>query len=156
MANPRDPSNKPHAFNPPTVATPPPTYNQVCTTLLHPTSHLLTLAGQTGVSPSTGAIVSPNIRAQAAQAYTNVLNCLKAVGATPRDIIHVRHYIVTHTGDPEVDGLEVVERGWGEEWIRFMDGEAGGHRPPDTVLGVAALAKGGLWYEVEVWAVVSG
>ncbi|KAK3062562.1 hypothetical protein LTS18_003802 [Coniosporium uncinatum] len=156
MAHSTDSSNEPHAFNPPDVATPPPTYNQVCTTPLLPTSKLITLAGQTGVLPSTGELVSKDIASQAAQAYVNVHNCLKAVGATPRDIIHVRHYIVKETGDPEVDRMEVVERGWGQEWIRFMDGEAGGHRPPDTVVGVAALAKSGLMYEVEAWALVSG
>lgn len=36
-----------------------------------------------------------------------------------------------------------------------MDKEAGGHRPPDTVVGVASLAKKDILYECEVWAVVS-
>ncbi|QDS75917.1 hypothetical protein FKW77_002817 [Venturia effusa] len=146
-------SNKPQTFNPSTVAAPPPTYNQVSTTPLLPTTRLITLAGQTGILPSTGK-PSPIHTEQYKQAYQNVLNCLRAVGATPRDIIHVRHYIVQESGDAELNKVPIVERGWGELWMEFMDREGGGHRPPDTVLGVAALAVPGLLYEVEVWAVV--
>jgi hypothetical protein len=36
-----------------------------------------------------------------------------------------------------------------------MDQRADGHKPPDTVLGVASLAISGIFYEVEVWALVS-
>ncbi|KAJ3498739.1 hypothetical protein NLG97_g889 [Lecanicillium saksenae] len=75
-------------------------------------------------------------------------------GATPRDIVFVRHYIVTSTGDAALDAMDVVERGWGDLWTAYLDKEAAGHRPPDTVLGVAALAKKELWYEVEVCAIV--
>ncbi|KAH8724919.1 Endoribonuclease L-PSP/chorismate mutase-like protein [Phaeosphaeriaceae sp. PMI808] len=145
-------SSKPHAFNPPTVPKPPPTYDQVCITPIFPTSKLITLAGQTGLQ-SDGNI-SPHIEVQAKEAYKAVYECLKAAGATPRDIVHVRHYIVKESGDPEKDKLDVVDRGWGEHWIEFMDKEANGHRPPDTVVGVASLAKKELLYEVEAWALI--
>jgi enamine deaminase RidA (YjgF/YER057c/UK114 family) len=151
MASPS--SDKPHAFNPPTVATPPPTYNQVAITSILPTSKFITLAGQTGITPSTGKTSSDFVE-QVRQAYINVYNCLKAVNATPRDIIHVRHYIVQDSGDAELNKLPVVERGWGDVWIEFMDKEGEGHRPPDTVLGVAGLALEHLRYEVEVWAII--
>lgn len=59
------------------------------------------------------------------------------------------------TGDAEVDRVDVVDRGWGELWMEFMDKHADGHRPPDTVVGVASLAKSDILYECEVWAVVS-
>lgn len=147
-------SNQPQAFNPSTVATPPPTYNQVAITPILSTSKLITLAGQTGVDPKTSRVTSTNCGDQAKAAYRNVANCLAAAGASPRDIIHVRHYIVTSTGDPKVDAIDVVDRGWGQHWIDFMDSEADGHRPPDTVLGVAGLAKAELLYEVEVWAII--
>jgi enamine deaminase RidA (YjgF/YER057c/UK114 family) len=39
--------------------------------------------------------------------------------------------------------------------MAFMDKEADGHRPPDTVVGVASLAKANLLYECEVSAVLS-
>lgn len=66
----------------------------------------------------------------------------------------VRHFIVTVTGDSEQDKKDVVDRGWGDIWIEFMDKEAEGHRPPDTVVGVASLAKKALLYECEVTAIV--
>lgn len=59
------------------------------------------------------------------------------------------------TGNAEVDRVDVVDRGWGEPWMEFMDANADGHRPPDTVVGVASLAKSDILYECEVWAVVS-
>jgi enamine deaminase RidA (YjgF/YER057c/UK114 family) len=140
--------SKPQAFNPPNVQEPPPTYKQVCITPILPTSKLVTLAGQTGKA-------NHGFLDQVKGAYDNVLKCLEAAHATPRDIIHVRHYIVNETGDEELNAKDVVERGWGDLWIQFMDEKADGHRPPDTVLGVASLAIKGLMYEVEVWALVS-
>ncbi|CAO2654936.1 Nn.00g116690.m01.CDS01 [Neocucurbitaria sp. VM-36] len=145
--------NKPHAFNPPAVPKPPPTYDQVCVTPLVPSSKLITLAGQTGLRPD--QTISSDFQEQAKGAYEAVHNCLKAAGATPRDIVHVRHYIVKETGNPDLDKLDVVDRGWGELWMEFMDKHAEGHRPPDTVVGVASLAKKDLLYEVEAWALIS-
>jgi enamine deaminase RidA (YjgF/YER057c/UK114 family) len=141
-------ASKPQAFNPPSVPTPPPTYSQVCITPLLPTSKLITLAGQTGLQKD--GSIARDIKTQASEAYKAIHECLKAAGATPRDIIHVRHYIVK--GDSDVD---VVDRGWGEIWMEFMDREADGHRPPDTVVGVASLAKKELGYECEVTAIIS-
>jgi enamine deaminase RidA (YjgF/YER057c/UK114 family) len=115
---------------------------------------LITLAGQTGRDVASGGVLSSDIKEQARIAYRNVANCLAAAGASPRDIIHVRHYIVKSTGNAEVDAEDVVDRGWGPMWIEFMDREADGHRPPDTVVGVASLAKAELLYEVEAWAVI--
>lgn len=66
----------------------------------------------------------------------------------------VRHFIVKESGNAEKDKLDVVDRGWGEVWMEFMDREAQGHRPPDTVVGVASLAKKALLYECEVTAIV--
>lgn len=148
-------SNKPQAWNPDTVYPAPPTYKQVAVTPLLSTSKLVTLAGQTGISALDGSI-SGNFVDQAREAYRNVYACLRAAGATPRDIVHVRHYIVQSTGDAELDAKDVADRGWGDLWCAFMDQEADGHRPPDTVLGVAGLAKQGVFYEVECWAIVHG
>ena len=145
--------NRPHTFNPATAPVPPPTYHQVAVTPLVASSKLITLAGQVGWDPRTGDQPS-DFTQQVRLAYINVRNCLAAAGAVPRDIIHVRHYIVQNTGDAELDRKEILDRGWGPLWIEFMDKEADGHRPPDTVLAVAGLAKRTLLYEVEVWAVV--
>lgn len=48
-----------------------------------------------------------------------------------------------------------MDRGWGELWIDFMNRNADGHLPPDTVVGVASLAKKALLYECEVTAVLN-
>lgn len=151
MASPQPPG-QPRTFNPANVPAPPPTYNQVATTPLAPTSELITLAGQVGIDPQTRHIPGDFV-SQARIACRNVQACLAAAGATPRDIVHVRHYIVHKTGNADLDALEIFDRGWGPVWMEFMDREADGHRPPDTVLGVAALAGKSLLYEVEVWAI---
>jgi enamine deaminase RidA (YjgF/YER057c/UK114 family) len=39
--------------------------------------------------------------------------------------------------------------------MEYMDKEADGHRPPDTVVGVASLAKKELLYECEVMAMIT-
>ena len=143
----------PITFNPPDVAPPPPTFHHVAVTPLLPTSKLITLAGQVGIDPDTGKI-SHDFNEQVKTALINVSNCLKAAGATPRDIIHVRHYVVREDLNmSEGVRIEPIERGWAPLWVAFMDREAHGHRPPDTVLEVAGLAKKELLYEVEVWAV---
>ncbi|KAF1919937.1 Endoribonuclease L-PSP/chorismate mutase-like protein [Ampelomyces quisqualis] len=152
MATKKD-ASEPQAWNPPNVPLPPPTYSQVCITPIHPSSKLITLAGQTGLQ-SDGSI-DPEISVQARKAYEAIQNCLKAAGATPRHIVHVRHYIVKESGNLEKDKLDLVDRGWGDAWMEFMDKEADGHRPPDTVVGVASLAKAKLLYECEVTAVLS-
>ena len=146
--------HQPRTFNPDDVPLPPPTYHQVAITPLLPTSRLITLAGMTGCDPASNS--NPNtLVEQAPIAYNNILKSLAAAGSTPRDIVQVKHYIVTHTGDAEIDRVDVVDRGWADLWCKFMDREAGGHRPPDTVIGVASLAKKNILYECEVWAVVS-
>ncbi|KAF9732761.1 hypothetical protein PMIN06_007069 [Paraphaeosphaeria minitans] len=146
-------SDKPYAFNPPDVPKPPPTYSQVSVTDLLPTSKLITLAGQVGLDSNTHKIVD-GFDAQVKLAYQNILNALKGAGATPRDIIHVKHFIVKDTGRVGVESEDELTRVWGHHWMEFMDKEADGYRPPDTVLGVAALATREILYECEVWAIV--
>lgn len=145
-------STRPRVFNPDNVRAPPTTYAHVAITPLVPSSKVVTLAGQVGVDAQTGHI-SASFTDQVSLAYSNVAKCLAAAHATPRDIIHVRHYIVEKSGNASLDRQDVFDRGWGPIWEQFMDREAGGHRPPDTVLGVASLAKKDLLYEVEVWAI---
>ena len=72
----------------------------------------------------------------------NLSACLAAAGATPRDIVSVRHYEVDY------DASDATRRDIYAQWI-------GGHRPPSTLVVVKALAEEGLRYEIEVMAVVS-
>lgn len=147
-------SSKPRTFNLASVPSPSPSYDQVAVTPILPTSKLVTLAGQVDLSVL-GSAHPVTITEQASAAYKNVAQCLKAAGASPRDIVHVRHNIVQNTGDPAVDGIDIVDRGWAPLWTKFLDEEGAGHRPPDTVVGVASLAKKALLYEVEVWAIIN-
>lgn len=148
------PTGQPTAWNPDTLPTPPDTYSQIAVTPIHPTSKFITLAGQCGVRKADGK-VPDTFKEQVKLAYENVEKGLAAAHASLRDIIHVRHYIVQDSGDAVLNRKDIVERGWGELWKSFMDEKADKHRPPDTVLGVAALAKIGSLYEVEVWAIVN-
>lgn len=81
-------SKKPHAFNPPSVPEPAPTYNQVCITPVVSSSKLITLAGQTGMRKD--GPISSDLREQAKGAYDSIHKCLAAAGATPRDIVRIR------------------------------------------------------------------
>ncbi|KAJ0125274.1 hypothetical protein J7T55_006619 [Diaporthe amygdali] len=148
-------STQPRTFSPEGVPAPPPTYNHVAVTPLLSSSRLVTLAGMTGCDPASSE--NPHtVHEQAPIAYEKIHKALAAAGATPRDIVQVRHYIVKETGNAEIDRLDVVDRGWGDLWIEFMDRTADGHRPPDTVVGVASLAKSDILYECEVWAISQG
>ncbi|OWO98733.1 hypothetical protein B2J93_8485 [Marssonina coronariae] len=106
--------SKPRVSNPPYVPLLPPTYSHVCITHLIPGSvDLITLAGLAGFitldssSPKT-------IKDQAPIAYSKIKSCLAAAGATPRDMVQMKHYTERETGDLEQDKLDIVECGWGE------------------------------------------
>ncbi|CAL3964547.1 unnamed protein product [Diplocarpon coronariae] len=128
---------KPRVSNPPYVPLPPPTSSHVCITPLIPGSvDLIALAGLAGFITSDSS--SPKtIKDQAPIAYSKIKSCLTAAGATPRDMVQMKHYTARETGDPEQDKLDIAD----------------GHKSPDTVVGVASLAVTGLLYECEVWAV---
>lgn len=145
-------SFRPETFNRPGVRADP-SYSAYSITPIIPTSKLITVAGQAGVTAN-GTFPS-DIKDQAALAYQAVLDTLKLAGSTPRDIIYVRHYVVTESGNAQQDQNDIVNRGWNELWMEFMDREADGHRPPGVLLGVASLAVKPMLYEVEVWAMVS-
>lgn len=154
MAASRD-SAKPNAFNPDTVPLPPSTFKQVTVTPLLPISKLITVAGQIGSDFDTSA-VPETFDEQVKLAYKNLLNCLKAADATPRDIIYVRHYVVDKSEERHLGVRKAVfDRGWSSLWTEFMDQEGLGHRPSDAVLGVVSLARPNLLYEVEAWAIVN-
>ncbi|KAJ8609000.1 hypothetical protein MRB53_039359 [Persea americana] len=140
-------------FNPPGVPTPPPSYHQVAVTRV-PTEggRIITIAGQVGIDAN--GQVPDSFQTQVDFAYYNLSNALTAAGASLKDVVHVRHYIVVNTGNEKLDQLDLIDRGWQQKWIDMMDRQAEGHRPPDTVLGVAGLAKKSLLYEVECWAVI--
>jgi len=128
-------------INPPSVPPPRPTYSHIQTTPISSTSTLVTIAGQIGIDPDTKS-VPPTFSEQVQAALENLGRCLAAVGATPADIIKVTHFVVD---------LDPKDTSRAEAWIKFV----GDHRPPSTLLGVAALADSTLLYEVEAMAIVS-
>ncbi|KAI9713512.1 MAG: hypothetical protein M1820_000894 [Bogoriella megaspora] len=144
----------PTTSNPKNVWAPPETFQHVAITPIFPTTKLVTLAGQVGIKSGFDDIPE-KLTDQVKIAHENVHKCLQSVGASPRDIIHARHYIVQNTGNPKLDDKELPHRGWSPLWNEFLNKNADGHRPPDTVVGVASLAKKELLYEIEVWAVIN-
>jgi enamine deaminase RidA (YjgF/YER057c/UK114 family) len=127
-------------INPADVRPPHPIYSHVQVTPISPTSSLITIAGQIGVPPDSAAAAA-TFAEQVEIALDNLRNCLAAAGATPADIIKVTHYIVN---------LDPKDRSRLEAYTKFI----GDHRPPSTLVGVAALAWPELLYEVEAMAIV--
>jgi enamine deaminase RidA (YjgF/YER057c/UK114 family) len=136
-----DPSTQ--VFNPEGHASFHPSYSHVSTTTLHPTSKLISVAGQIGHDSATNTIPS-SFLAQVELALANVQTCLTSAGAKKTDIVSVRQYVVNVL---EHDYAKRVEL-----YVKFMDG----HKPPSTLIGVQALATKDLLYEIEVTAVVHG
>ena len=126
--------------NPPDVRPPHPIYSHVQITPLSSTSTLVTIAGQIGVPPDS-ASAAPTYSEQVEIALSNVRKCLAAGGATPADIVKVTHYVVN---------LDPKDKSRLEAYSKFI----GDHRPPSTLVGVAALAWPELLYEIEVMAIV--
>jgi enamine deaminase RidA (YjgF/YER057c/UK114 family) len=128
-----DPKNLP-AFHP--------SYSQICTTTLLPTTRLITIAGQIGADAAKN--VPKGFIDQVELALSNVQTCLDTAGAKKTDIVSVRQYVVNL--------LEQDYAKRAELYGKFMDG----HKPPSTLVGVQALATKDLLYEIEVMAVVHG
>merc|ERR1711939_204054 len=152
-------------FNPPTHPSPP-FYTHVANTNIASqavsarATRLVTLAGQIGRSAS--GDLATSLSEQVRIALMNVLLCLSAAGATRRDIISIRQYVVGL--DPQEKERKRLMRAWleGREEFADADNEQGGRafggseaKPPNTVLGVQSLAVEGALYEVEVMAAVA-
>jgi len=127
-------------INPSDVRPPHPIYSHVQTTPISPTSTLVTIAGQIGVPPVSSSAAS-TFAEQVEIALSNLKKCLAAAGATPADIVKVTQYIVN---------LDPKDKSRVAAYSKFI----GDHRPPSTVVGVAALAWPELLYEIEAMAIV--
>ncbi|KAF2468794.1 YjgF-like protein, partial [Lindgomyces ingoldianus] len=126
-------------LNPDNVSAPmKPTYSHVCIAPLGP-AKLVSIAGQIGMD-GTGEVPS-SFTEQVRVALENLKKCLASAGAMPKDIVKVTQFVVN---------LDATESTRGNLWLEFV----GEHRPPSTLVGVAALASPELLYEVEATAVV--
>lgn len=110
-------------------------YSQVM--VVEPGARLVEVAGTTG-DDERGNMVSPDMRAQVERGFADVEKSLRAAGATGRDVIRVRMYVV---------GLD-ADKHWPiiNEQMRKHFGDRG---PTATLVGIQALAAPDILFEME-------
>lgn len=142
-------------FDPPKHPAVAPSYSQISTVPLSPTAKLVTIAGQVGHNYNNPAGAIPqSFPEQIRIALRNVETCLAAAGASKRDIISNRQYVVRmsqlHPGDLRLRE-EIVTKWFGKD-------RDGLKPPPDTLIGVESLASTGgkreYLFEIEVTAII--
>jgi monoamine oxidase len=102
-------------------------------------SRIITTAGQVGADKN--GRVPESYNEQIALAFKNLHRCLEAAGATVKDVINLRYYIVNYNQYGRLYFKHLME---------FLDG----HRPTTTLVPVTQLAKHEFLFEVEAMAVV--
>lgn len=88
----------------------------------------------------------PDLALQTEQAYVNVHTALKAAGASFKDLVRVRVYVVGWTQDLMPELLKGLEN------ARARVGETA--KPPATLIGVASLDVPEHLVEIEATAVI--
>jgi len=104
----------------------------------------LHLAGQVAWDKDYAVVGGSDLGLQTRQALANLKEVLAAAGATPADIVRLRTYVVDHS--PDKLGPVLSEVG------AFFGGET---PPPNTFIGVQALALPDFLVEIEATAAVS-
>jgi 2-iminobutanoate/2-iminopropanoate deaminase len=99
----------------------------------------LVLAGQVGLDPSSGAIVSGGVDAQARQVLANIEAVLRDCGADLTDVAKTTVFVT------DMAQFATVNAVYAEAF--------GAHRPARSTVEVAAL-PGGAEVEIEAWAYV--
>lgn len=97
------------------------------------------ISGQLGLDPATGELVSGEFEDQVKQAFTNLLNVIKASGAAPENIVKLGLF-VTDLGNFSIANTvmsELIPQPF----------------PARSTIEVSALPKGGL-FEVDAMVVV--
>lgn len=152
---PHKPTSQIQIFDPPKHPALAASYSQISTVPLSASTTLVTIAGQVGHDYNNPAGSIPaSFPEQIRLALRNIETCLAAAGATKRDIVGARQYVVRmsqlHAGDVRLRE-DIVAKWWGKD-------RAGLKPPPDTVVGVESLAPTGgkreYLFEMEVTAVV--
>ena len=103
------------------------------------------VSGQTAWNAERKLVGGGDLAAQAKQALANLRAALAAAGATPRDVVLTRVYMV----DYQPSYAAVL----GPLLVEFF---AGGPPPASTWIGVVALAVPGFLVEIEATAVIAG
>ena len=130
-------------FNPSTLFDSTPSFSHVAT--FSTPVRMVYCAGQVGADVN--GKVAEGLEAQVKLAFDNVKECLKAAGASLRDVVKITFYIVGW--DAARDGMEL-----GKPLMEFLTDHLGVHRPPSTLLSVAGLAKPEWRFEVDCVAAV--
>jgi enamine deaminase RidA (YjgF/YER057c/UK114 family) len=107
---------------------------------------IVTVAGQVGWNPATGALASDDFAAQARQALANVRAVLRAAGAEPRHVVRLTWYITDR------DAYLAARQALGAAYREVF----GTHYPAMSVVVVAGLLEPRAQVEIEATAVVPG
>lgn len=102
------------------------------------------LSGQTALD-GVGAIVPGGIVEQFRQAFTNLIDTLRAAGGTPTDLVSLTIYL-TDVDDYQAHGREI-----GSVWREL----AGNHYPAMAGIGVSRLWQKDALIEVQGTAVIA-
>ncbi|MCW5660309.1 MAG: hypothetical protein KIT60_21605 [Burkholderiaceae bacterium] len=116
-------------------------YSQVI--VVEPGARLVEVAGTTGDDESGNVVAAGDLRRQVERTFANVATSLRAAGATGKDVIRVRMYVV---------GLD-AEKHWPiiNEQMRKHFGDRG---PTATLVGIQALAAPDILFEMDTTAAV--
>ncbi|MEL6234258.1 MAG: RidA family protein [Pseudomonadota bacterium] len=104
---------------------------------------LVQFAGQVAWDKEGNLVGGDDVAAQAEQVFANLKTVMAEVGATVEDLMTLRTYVVNHT--PDKLGLIAPAMG------AFFGGAT---PPPNTWIGVQALALPDILIEVEATAVI--
>ena len=109
--------------------------------VIPPPGRVVFLAGQWGADLD-GRLVDGGFAAQVARAFVNVRTQLDAAGIGPEHVAKLTHYVV---------GLDQESRALLQgEFCKLWPA----NKPASTLLGVERLAREGMYYEVDVQAVI--
>lgn len=109
--------------------------------VIPPPGRLVFMAGQWGGTED-GVLVEGGFGAQVAQAFCNVQVHLDAIGIDPMHVTKLTHYVIGLDQEKRSSLHQHVGTIWTSE------------RPASTLLGVSALAREDMLYEVDVQAVI--
>lgn len=111
--------------------------------VVSPGTKLVEIAGTTG-DDSNGNIVNPtDFAAQVDRSFANLETSLKAAGASGKDVVRVRLYVVGLDGEKHWPVLNAA--------MRRHFGDQG---PTSTMIGVQALAAPDILFELDATAVI--
>lgn len=110
-----------------------------------PGSRVVSVAGQIGWDPVTGAFDDLDMAAQTARALANVVAVLEAAGARPEDVVRMTWYVTDRQA--YLDARTAIGDAWRRRFGRWY--------PAMSVVVVAGLLDPGALVEIEATAIVT-